>query len=362
MISLNVPTLLLCLWLHAAFHLFLCSSKAETCTSSPLTFCQDSLLCFLTIKPPSQPSWVRLYNAALQSMGKSCCVKKYAFSWMAPLLQDGEWLGPSWGRESKPHLISILLPYCVRSPSCLGSHQPVPLLWRKTGSFLTHSWRIQSPAGICIGDKLLLKGGTHGDIFRLVLSFCLRNAFPSLWVKRALCRWLEKGGLEGYKNTITPLGLYKKLHSWQSCWRDLRLCMHFSDCVVIKDLKQLVLQLFSQRGKEGKHLYLQMLESATASRWVAGREHDVPECMRMCPLYTAHTTICIWIEYPKPFDPRCFKCPIKLISVTFLCIMAQDFFLYLDLSERRREQPEMAGNGDCFKPLHPPSSRLLEPE
>lgn len=37
------------------------------------------------------------------------------------------------------------------------------------------------------------------------MLFCFRSAFPDLWVKKALCRWLEEEGLEGHKkynNTI----------------------------------------------------------------------------------------------------------------------------------------------------------------
>lgn len=83
--------------------------------------------------------------------------------------------------------------------------------------------------------------------------------------------------------------------------------------------------------------------------------------MRMCQLHMAQTTICVGIKYPEPLILD-VSVPMKLIILTFPCTTAQDFFLYPDLSERRKEQPELSGYDDCFKLLHPPSSRLLQPE
>lgn len=157
----------------------------------------------------------------------------------------------------------------------------------------------------------------------------------------------------------------KKVTKIQHHWGYTRNCIRgkvveeISGCVIKKTWNRWSCNCLPGEGGRGS-IYACKCWSQRQHR-KGHQECDVPKCVRMRQLCTAPTTICVWIELPKPFDPRCFKCPMTSMSLTFPCITAQDFFLYSDLSERRREQPEMAGNGDCFKPLHPSSSRLIEP-
>lgn len=125
---------------------------------------------------------------------------------------------------------------------------------------------------------------------------------------------------------------------------------------IVKTPEQSLLQQFTRRAREG-----QIHMGKCWHQLQHQEQHDVPGCLKMCQSCTAQTTNCIWIEYLKLFVLNYFKNQMKIITLYLPCIVDQDFFLCLDPLERR-EQPELAGNGHCFKLLHSPSSRLLEPE
>lgn len=81
-------------------------------------------------------------------------------------------------------------------------------------------------------------------------------------MKRVLCRRLEKGKIrrsQKYNNTI---GVIQEIAFMAELLKRSQAVHAFPRLCDKKDLKQ----LFTQRGREGKPLRLQMLESATASR------------------------------------------------------------------------------------------------
>lgn len=105
-------------------------------------------------------------------------------------------------------------------------------------------------------------------------------------------------------------------------------CFYISQALCYKRPERVSPAFFARRKREGR------IGNAEVSYniWAGGRMQH-PGCMRMCWLHTAPTTVCVGIKYPKPLIPD-VSMPVKLIILTFPCTMAQDFFLYPELSEK----------------------------
>lgn len=182
-----------------------------------------------------KPSFtILLYNLWVNpAIWKNC-----VFSWRVAVLENGAQIGVFWAERLSPSGCQLCPLTCVRSPcclGCLGCHQSVPL--RETGSFLSHCQRVQRPVGIWDEDKLLLKEETPcWDIFRFML-FYLRSAFPDLWVKKALCRWLEEEGLEGHKKYNDTIMVVQEIELMANILKRFRAVCTFLRLCSAKDLK-----------------------------------------------------------------------------------------------------------------------------
>lgn len=86
-------------------------------------------------------------------------------------------------------------------------------------------------------------------------------------MKKALCRWLEEEGLEGHKKYNNTIMVVQEIALMANILKRFRAVCTFLRLCSTKDLKQLVLQLFAQRKREGSIANAEV----SYSIWAGGR-------------------------------------------------------------------------------------------